>query len=113
MPGGGLTQISYRADIDGVRAVAVVTVMLFHARVGPFSGGFIGVDVFFVISGFLITSIIEHDLSLRKFTFAAFYERRIRRIFPALFVVIAFCFPLAAWLLMPPAFESFSASVAD
>jgi peptidoglycan/LPS O-acetylase OafA/YrhL len=112
MPGGGSTHISYRPDIDGLRALAVLVVMLFHARVGPFTGGFVGVDVFFVISGFLIASIIEHDLVRAQFTFMRFYERRVRRIFPALFVLIVICFPLAAWLLMPPAFEAFSASVA-
>src|ERR1700759_1418014 len=111
MAGGGSTHITYRPDIDGLRALAVLVVMFFHARLGPFTGGFVGVDVFFVISGFLIASIIEHDLARAQFTFMGFYERRVRRIFPALFVLVALCFPLAAWLLMPPAFEAFSASV--
>ena len=81
--------IRYRSDIDGRRAVAVLPVMLFNAGFKTFSGGFVGFDVFFVISGFLITSIIMRDLLAGTFSFAAFYERRGRRILPALFLVIA------------------------
>ena len=78
----------YRADIDGLRAVAVVSVMLFHANVPGFSGGYVGVDVFFVISGYLITGILTRELAEGRFSFLGFYERRIRRIFPALFTML-------------------------
>jgi len=94
--------MNYRPEIDGLRALAVLPVILFHAGFWPFSGGFLGVDVFFVISGYLITSIIASELDKGKFTIGRFYERRARRILPALFVVIIACFP-AAWLSMSPA----------
>ena len=83
--------IPYRPEIDGLRAIAVVPVVLFHAGVPGLAGGFIGVDVFFVISGYLITSLIADDLKRGRFTLAGFYERRIRRILPALYAVLAFC----------------------
>lgn len=76
--------MKYRADIDGLRAIAVVPVVLFHADLGLLPGGFIGVDVFFVISGFLITGIIMEDVRNGTFSIAGFYERRVRRILPAL-----------------------------
>jgi peptidoglycan/LPS O-acetylase OafA/YrhL len=79
---------NYRPDIDGLRAIAVLVVVFFHYKVAYFTGGFIGVDVFFVISGYLISSIIFKDLANNTFSFLAFYERRIRRIFPALFVML-------------------------
>lgn len=91
----------YRHEVDGLRAVAVLVVMLFHAGFAPFAGGFVGVDVFFVISGFLITGIIVDDLRAGRFSFRAFYLRRARRILPALFVVLAACLPFA-FLWMPP-----------
>lgn len=87
----------YRSEIDGLRAVAVIPVILFHAGFGAFGGGFIGVDVFFVISGYLITSLILEEMDEGKFSLANFYERRARRILPALFFVMAFCIP-PAWL---------------
>ncbi|MBF9036871.1 acyltransferase family protein [Rhodobacterales bacterium HKCCE2091] len=103
--------MDYRPEIDGLRAVAVVPVILFHAEVAAFSGGFVGVDVFFVISGFLITSIIVSDLDAGRFTLAGFYERRARRILPALTVVTLATIP-AAWVLMlPHQFEDFGKSV--
>lgn len=92
----------YRPDIDGLRALAVVPVVLFHAGFSWCSGGYVGVDVFFVISGYLITSIILSDLDLERFSIVRFYERRIRRIFPALFTVIAFCIA-AGFIVMTPA----------
>lgn len=101
----------YRGDIDGLRAIAVVPVVLFHAGVGC-PGGFTGVDVFFVISGFLITSLIAAEIDAGKFSIAGFYERRIRRIFPALFVVLA-ASAVAAWcLFLPPEFMLFGKSLA-
>ena len=72
----------YRPDIDGLRALAVIPVVLFHAGISLFEGGFVGVDVFFVISGYLITLKIKEDCELGKFSILRFYERRIRRIFP-------------------------------
>jgi peptidoglycan/LPS O-acetylase OafA/YrhL len=103
--------LNYRPDIDGLRALAVVPVVLFHARVPPFSGGFVGVDVFFVISGFLITSMITDDIQRGRFSIARFYERRIRRIFPALFAVLAGS-SICAWILLPPHdFDDFAKSV--
>ena len=80
--------MKYRKDIDGLRALAVIPVLLFHAGAAGFSGGFVGVDVFFVISGFLITSIILRDLKTDTFSMVTFWERRLRRIVPALTVVV-------------------------
>ncbi len=80
--------LTYRPDIDGLRAVAVVPVVLYHFRVPGFGGGFVGVDVFFVISGFLITSLIFGEMRAGEFSILRFYERRVRRIFPALFAVV-------------------------
>ena len=79
---------NYRSDIDGLRAIAVLIVVFFHYKVPYFTGGFVGVDVFFVISGYLISSIIFKDLAKNTFSFITFYERRIRRIFPALFAML-------------------------
>lgn len=92
--------LQYRAEIDGLRALAVVPVMLFHAGFSAFSGGFVGVDIFFVISGYLITSIIIAELKEGRFSITRFYERRARRILPALFFVMLCCMPFAwAWML--------------
>lgn len=91
----------YRAEIDGLRAVAVVPVILFHAGFEMFSGGFVGVDVFFVISGYLITTILIEDIEHKRFSLLSFYERRARRILPALFLVMLACLP-AAWMWMLP-----------
>jgi peptidoglycan/LPS O-acetylase OafA/YrhL len=91
----------YRPEIDGLRAFAVLPVIFFHAGFPSFSGGFVGVDVFFVISGYLITSIISAELDKGSFTLAKFYERRARRILPALFFVMFASMP-AAWLIMMP-----------
>lgn len=93
--------MKYRPEIDGLRAVALIPVILFHAGSARFSGGFVGVDVFFVISGYLITTIIVSDLLRGRFTLVGFYERRARRILPALFLVLACCLPLA-WLWLWP-----------
>lgn len=95
-----LAKFRYRADIDGLRAIAVIGVVLFHAGLGV-SGGFVGVDVFFVISGFLITSLILRDLDRGSFSIVDFWERRARRIFPALVVVVIVTL-IAGWFLMLP-----------
>lgn len=92
---------SYRRDIDGLRTIAVLPVVLGHAGLSLFSGGFVGVDVFFVISGFLITGILIREIEAERFSLIGFYERRARRILPALFVVMALCL-LLAWFTWPP-----------
>ena len=103
--------MQHRPEIDGLRAVAVVPVILFHAGLPAVSGGFVGVDVFFVISGYLITTLLAEDLAQGRFDLWRFYERRARRILPALFVVLAACLP-AAWLwLMPGQFKDFAQSL--
>ena len=103
--------MDYRHDIDGLRAIAVLAVILAHSGLGWLPGGFAGVDVFFVISGFLITGIILRDLEGGTFTFGSFYARRARRIFPALFVMLALT-SAAAWVLLSPSeIKDFSASV--
>ena len=93
--------MKYRAEIDGLRALAVLPVILFHAGFEWFSGGFVGVDVFFVISGYLITTIIISEMAEGKFSIVNFYERRARRILPALFFVMLACLPFA-WLWLAP-----------
>lgn len=102
----------YRPEIDGLRAVAVAAVILFHAGFALFRGGFVGVDVFFVISGFLITSIIVEELKTGQFSVLRFYERRARRILPALFTVMAACIPFAYRLLSPDGLKDFAQSLA-
>ena len=93
--------MKYREEIDGLRTVAVLPVILFHAGIEVFSGGFIGVDVFFVISGYLITTILATELGRGDFSILRFYERRARRILPALFFVMLCTLPFA-WLWMLP-----------
>jgi peptidoglycan/LPS O-acetylase OafA/YrhL len=93
--------LTYRPDIDGLRAFAVLPVVLYHFGVPGFGGGFVGVDVFFVISGFLITSLIFGELKSGKFSILKFYERRVRRIFPALFTVIAATLAAATEVFFP------------
>ena len=103
--------MNYRPEIDGLRALAVLPVILFHAGYEAFSGGFVGVDVFFVISGYLITTIIIAELDEGKFSLVNFYERRARRILPALFFVMAACIPFAWALLSPAELKSFGQSL--
>jgi peptidoglycan/LPS O-acetylase OafA/YrhL len=92
----------YRADIDGLRALAVAAVLAFHAFPRTFRGGLVGVDIFFVISGYLISRLILADIAKGRFTVARFYARRVRRIFPALLTVLATCV-VAGWLFLLPA----------
>jgi peptidoglycan/LPS O-acetylase OafA/YrhL len=93
--------MEYRPEIDGLRALAIIPVILFHAGLQLFSGGFVGVDVFFVVSGYLITSLIINEKQENTFSLINFYERRARRILPALFCMMLACLPLA-WYSMPP-----------
>ncbi len=110
-------KLTYRPEIDGLRAIAVSAVILYHAQITilghqPFKGGFIGVDIFFVISGYLITSIILKELFFTgSFSFKNFYERRIRRILPALIFVMLFSLPFAWLYLLPSSFVDFSKSI--
>ena len=103
--------VRYRREIDGLRAIAVLPVILFHAGITIFSGGYIGVDVFYVLSGYLITGILLAELEAEKFSLLRFYERRARRILPALFVVILVCLPLAWHWMLPNQFKDFAATV--
>lgn len=103
--------MKYRAEIDGLRALAVVPVILFHAGFKVFSGGYIGVDIFFVISGYLITTILLVERTNGTFSIVQFYERRARRILPALFFVMLACLPFAWLWLLPEDMKSFSQSL--
>ena len=101
----------YRPEIDGLRALAVLSVVFYHAHVSWLPGGFLGVDVFFVISGYLITSLIKDALSKSDFSFIKFYDRRSRRLLPALYLVMTISI-VPAWFLMPPsAWHSFLSSL--
>jgi peptidoglycan/LPS O-acetylase OafA/YrhL len=101
----------YRPDIDGLRAIAVMLVVNFHAFPDAMPGGFIGVDVFFVISGFLITGIIARELESQRFSLLSFYHRRVRRIFPALIVVLSAALVLGWLWMLPAAYTKLSADV--
>jgi len=102
---------AYRPDIDGLRAIAVLVVVFFHVGFAPFSGGYVGVDVFFVISGFLITRLIREQIGKGTFSFATFYARRARRLFPALFFTLVVSFVFATMLFSPDDLERFAQSV--
>lgn len=102
--------LKYRRDIDGLRSLAIVPVVLCHAGVDYFSGGFVGVDIFFVISGFLITSIIRQEIQQSVFTITSFYERRCRRILPALIVVILVCFLVGYFVMLPKQYADLGSS---
>jgi peptidoglycan/LPS O-acetylase OafA/YrhL len=106
-----IKRIPYRKDINILRAIAVLSVLLYHAEIQLFKGGWLGVDIFFVISGYLISNIIISDLNNFTFSFKNFYERRVRRIIPALFSVILICLPFSYWLLTPRAMLEFSKSM--
>ena len=110
-------RIAYRADIDGLRALSVIAVILYHADFHfnnqyLFKGGFIGVDIFFVISGYLITSLISKELNdTKEFSFVNFYLRRARRILPVLLVIILITIPFAWFYLLPNSLIDFSYSI--
>jgi peptidoglycan/LPS O-acetylase OafA/YrhL len=107
----GCFPLKYRKEIDGLRAVAVLPVILHHAGLTLFKGGYLGVDIFFVISGYLITSLVVEQISNNSFSLAHFYERRARRILPALFFVMLVCIPFAWWLMLPDDLENFGQSL--
>ena len=102
----------YRSDIDGLRAIAVLLVVVFHAFPKYAPAGFIGVDIFFVISGFLISTLIYKDFNAGSFTLIGFYGRRIRRIFPALVVVVVSCTLVGAFILFPDEYRSLGIHIA-
>ncbi|MGZ6041812.1 MAG: acyltransferase family protein [Asticcacaulis sp.] len=100
----------YRSDIDGLRAIAIISVVAFHAGIPFFNGGFVGVDIFFVISGYLICSHIINEVSSGNFTFSSFYERRAKRILPALIAVITFVYIASYFILSTKEMKKFEAS---
>ena len=103
--------MKYRREIDGLRALAVLPVLFFHAGFELFRGGYLGVDIFFVISGFLITNILIADLNSNKFSIMRFYERRARRILPALYLVVLLYIPFSIVLMLPADLLSYFDSV--
>ena len=106
-----IKRISFRDDITGLRAIAVLSVVFYHADISIFKGGWLGVDIFFVISGYLITNIILSELNEGNFSFKRFYIRRIRRIIPALISTILLTIPFAYWLLTPKAILEYVGSM--
>jgi len=103
-------QLRYQRELDGLRALAVLAVIAFHLDIPGFSGGFVGVDIFFVISGFLITGVIRGNVAAGTFRFSEFYSRRARRLFPAAFVTILATFVIGAFVMSPVAFGNLSYS---
>lgn len=101
----------YQPEIDGIRAIAVISVVLFHALFPHFDGGFVGVDIFFVVSGFLITGIVKNSIDAGSFSYSEFYLRRARRLFPALYVTLVFTFILAALFFTPSQLERMGGSL--
>src|SRR5262245_33867768 len=100
-----------RTDIQALRGLAVLMVVLYHARLPYFEAGYLGVDVFFVISGYLITSIIANGLDAGRFSLTGFYWRRARRILPAVYVALLGTVMLALWFLDGPVLQEFSSQV--
>ena len=98
----------FRSDIQGLRAISVIAVILFHMGVPGFEGGFLGVDIFFAISGFLMASIISRDVEQGMFSYRSFYIRRLRRIFPAVFATLLFSLVASWFILFPKNFEDFT-----
>ena len=100
--------LAYRDEIDGLRAIAVIPVILYHAGFNTFfSGGYVGVDIFFVISGYLITSVIQNELDNQTFSLLHFYDRRCRRILPALFLILVLTIPFAYHWMLPDQLHEF------
>lgn len=105
------TVLKYRPDIDGMRCVAVLSVLIFHLSPNKMPGGFVGVDVFFVISGYLISAIVFSEINASRFSVLGFYERRVRRIFPALFGMLLAVSAVLSFLLLPGEFTTYAKSV--
>lgn len=105
-----MSELKYRADIDGLRAIAVLAVVIYHAGFSALSGGFVGVDVFFVISGYLITRIVWGQSVNDGFSYLRFYEKRARRIFPALLVMLFTVMAVGYFVMMPEALQSLANS---
>jgi peptidoglycan/LPS O-acetylase OafA/YrhL len=105
------TTLKYRPDIDGLRCVAVLSVLAFHLSPNRMPGGFVGVDVFFVISGYLISAIVFSEINESRFSIVGFYERRVRRIFPALFAMLIVVSAVLSFLLLPSEFTQYAKSV--
>src|SRR3569833_3278289 len=110
---GPVTHGDYRPDIDGLRAIAIVSVVLFHLSETLVPGGFVGVDIFFVLSGFLITKNILSELEAGRFTLRKFYRRRIKRIAPAMLVVVAVTHNNTQSIMLPEAAEKVAESAAS
>ena len=108
---GDYHSIKYRPELDGLRAIAVLSVLFFHAKLPYFSGGFLGVDIFFVLSGYLITKIIVKNIANNSFSILDFYSRRARRILPALFLVVLFSIFFGYLWFLPGDFHSFAKNV--
>jgi len=106
-----IKRIKFRQDINGLRAIAVLAVVFYHAEIKLFKGGWLGVDIFFVISGFLISNIIISELNEDNFSFKVFYLRRVKRILPALFSILVLTMPFAYFLLTPKAMEEYIGSM--
>lgn len=112
--GSHTTSFSYRPEIDGLRCIAILAVLLYHLHLGPFSGGFVGVDIFFVISGYLITRLIRAEVvSTGSFNVGNFYLRRARRLFPAMFFTLMCCFIAGTVILAPTHFAEFAGSIVN
>ena len=103
--------MKYRPEVDGLRALAVLLVIFFHTGLDLFRGGFVGVDIFLVISGYLITTIIISRVDEGRFNIFNFYEQRARRILPLLFFVAFLCIPFAWMWMLPDALENFGQSL--
>ena len=103
--------LNYRQEIDGLRAFSVIPVIIFHSGTNLMPNGFLGVDIFFVISGFLITSLIKNEIENDKFSITKFYNRRARRILPALFLISLICIPISFLFMYPQQLLDFSQSL--
>lgn len=106
-----MSSLAYRRDIDGLRALAILPVVFYHLGLGGITGGYVGVDVFLVISGYLITSIIRREQQAGRFSFVDFWARRARRILPALFVMMAASLVIGWFLMAPRDYEELGRSV--
>ena len=105
-------RLTYLSDIDGLRAIAVLAVVLFHLKIAGFDGGYVGVDIFFVISGFLISGLIRDRVETGNFSFSDFYARRVSRLLPAVLATVGVTAIASIFILQPDALGSFALSAA-